>query len=173
MYLQDTKVSITRQSIWYTKICCCCRRQVEKTTWWHLSSAVTEEKATGEREKREGKSEEREGKREKEEGRRGKWKQGTGKWQLASRDSIPKCGGCQSKAQQSHSVNRRRRKGLERGAEVKAAAHRNEANPNQNLMRGTNRHGEGEGGVAVAVTAAKSCATFVRLLSVIIDGDLV
>lgn len=113
------------------------------------------------------------GRREKEEGRRGKWKQGTGKWQLASRDSIPKCGGCQSKAQQSHSVNRRRRKGLEWGAEVKAAAHRNEANPNQNLMRGTNRQGEGEGGVAVAVTAAKSCATFVRLLSVIIDGDLV
>lgn len=85
------------------------------------------------------------GRREKEEGRRGKWKQGTGKWQLASRDSIPKCGGCQSKAQQSHSVNRRRRKGLERGAEVKAAAHRNEANPNQNLMRDTNGKGRWKG----------------------------
>lgn len=79
----------------------------------------------------------------------GKWKVGTGKWQLASRDSIPKCGGCQSKAQQSHSVNRGRRKGQrqKQGGEVKAAAHRNEANPNQNLMRGKNgkrgRQGKG------------------------------
>lgn len=102
---------------------------------------------------------------------------GTGKWQLASRDSIPKCGGCQSKAQQSHSVNRGRRKGLgqgqrqkQGGGEVKAAAHRNEANPNQNLMRGTNgkrgRQGEGmEKGSGSCCDSCKKlrnfCATFV------------
>lgn len=56
------------------------------------------------------------------------------------------------------------------GGEVKAAAHRNEANPNQNLMRGTNgkrgRQGEGMGkGSGSCCDSCKKlrnfCATFV------------
>lgn len=94
MYLQDTKVSITRQSIWYTKICCCCRRQVEKTTWWHLSSAVTEEKATGKGRREEGEKRREEGgkRREEGEGRRkkegegsGNREQGSGNWRVEIR----------------------------------------------------------------------------------------
>lgn len=140
-------------------------------TWSHLLSAVTEkgDSAKGEGKRKEG------GNRGWWEVESGKWEQGSGNWRVEIRfQSAEDVNQKLSRVTRSIEAGERgldRDRGRSRGGEVKAAAaHRNEANPNQNLMRGTNgkrgRQGQGMGkGSGSCCDSCKKlrnfCATFV------------